>query len=247
MKRLKLVVLGLLFLCIFLSCQNSNDKQESYVSDKEKAYTKTIENRNNQKVNRLFLDFWLEMNEEEFNFIKDSLINENVLTRTDSTIEFAITVKNPFYIAGSSEVFENTTVIFNTKPSFNNNKLNEINLKFIKLKNIDSNNKKEMFGCNYNIIELFKSKYGKPIVDSTSDKLHYSYKWFNDNRTIEIIEDFKMKYDEISRKQYISLENFIIKYYSLEKYLEKVEQIKETKAKTKNDNEKELSKTFDNI
>lgn len=246
MKKLKLVILIFLFPSLILGCQNSNDKA-SYISDKGVSYTKTIENRNNQKKNRFFLDFWFEMNLEEFNFIKDSLINENVLTRTDSTIEFAITVQNPLYIEGSSDALKNTTIIFDAKPLFNNNRLDEINLKFIKLKNIDSNNKKEMFGCNYNIIELFKSKYDKPLIDSTSDKLHYSYKWIIDNKTIEIIEEFKQEYDEISRKKYISLDNFTIKYYNVSKYLENLERINKAKAKMKKDNEEELSKSFDNI
>ena len=247
MKRLKLVILVFLYSSITLGCKNSNDNQVSYIPDKGKSDIKTIENRNNQKGNRIFLDFWFEMNENEFNFIKDSLIKENILTKTDSTIEFSITVKNPLYNEGSTEAFKNTTVIFETKPLFNNNKLVEINLKFIKFKYIYSTNKKEMFGCNFNVIELFKSKYGKPLIDSTSDKLHYSYKWFIDNRTIEIIEEYELNYNELSRKNYNSLESFIIKYYNVSKYLEEVERINKLKEKIKRDNENELSKSLENI
>jgi uncharacterized protein YceK len=228
---MRIFLLNLIILLFFEGCNNVRQNKVIKNNLNKIDYKTIYAERDKHKDNCLFMDFWSFMNKQEFIVIRDSLVKTNNLSKKVSEMDttFWYTLQLEWsHIANTPIIQESRFILI---PYFEDGHLLSISLEY-------KNDEFYRYGY-FLILELYKTKYGKPTTIPIGGK-KYNYVWIFKKRVIEILP-----YNGIENGQEIP--TFKITYYSSDLYKEKLFQEKKRIDELKTDANNEKAKALNNI
>ncbi len=226
-------ILSLIILIIFIGCDNNQNSKDRDYTDYLNAQEKAILNTKTLgKPIKLFLNFDVNISENNFNKIANLETKMNNLIFKNKT----------YYISKPSNYNKNTYDNFEIIPKFKNDSLKGITLRISRnyRKNMSNNYQLEFY--NY-FKKILDKKYGNPddefIYKNIDRKLECSY-WIRNHLFISLENSVYHKDDDIiTDSAYFDLDYFDLDYYQEEtknKIEQQIEQQnKEQKEKNKTD------------
>lgn len=176
----------ILVLITNVGCHNNREKLNSFQKNEVSINPQKIYDERNRKTNDdfLFLDFWLKMSVNEFNFIKDSLVKNGKLQNIDNSLEYAMVFNFQDLVDKNRLTY--SKIIFRLSPRIVNDKLIGIELNSQHVDGYLSEFSKEEILNFYSkkIIDMYSSKYGK--FEKKEDVWGTEYEWQISNKTIKI-------------------------------------------------------------
>lgn len=256
MKVFILALTGLTIL--FSSCQLTEQPKEKNTIENgfstnriKEVYAERDKNRNNF----LFLNYWAGMSKSEFDIITDALIRTEYLNRDEEGVYFILNLDfNVKKGKGSDNNLFIKSCDFSVYPEYIGIDLYRISL--ISRNYID----------NETILDMYKNKYGKykeekpELIRYTGKKPYYKYKqfiWELDDSYVTITEEYgiqdinsRIEFDDKSKgfkkfKERNGLTSLIICYETklYHKYKSRLTREKEQYEKNKIENKKAVEKT----